>query len=221
MRHYQIAFFDMDGTLLDTSPGILNSLRYTVRVLGLADIDEMRQRTFIGPPLRDSVRRVFGLSDVSVEQFVKIFRQEYQDHQIGNAVLYPDILEALHILREHGIEVAVATNKPQKQAEYLVRKFKMEALIDYILGCDEAGIAEKGTYIRQSMLRFGADGRGVLVGDTSSDAQGARKGGVDLIGVLYGFGFSSEQEALDAGAVYAARSPLEAAEYIRSACRTD
>ena len=214
MKYYQVAFFDMDGTLLDTSPGILNSLKYTIRKLELPDIDETTQRSFIGPPLRDSARRVFGMSQTDAEQFVRIFRMEYENNQIDQASLYPGVFESLRLLREYGIRTAVATNKPQEQAEYLVSKFGMESISDAVFGCDAAGLAEKGMLIRQGMEHFGAGGNGILVGDTISDAYGAKEGGVDLIGVLYGFGFSTKKDALAAGAVFAAETLFDAAGYI-------
>ena len=214
MKHYQAAFFDMDGTLLDPSSGILNSLKYTIHELGLPDIDEAIQRSFIGPPLRDSARRIFDLSEAEAERFVRIFRREYQDNQIHRASLYPGIFESLKQLQEHGVRTAVATNKPQEQAEYLVRKFGMESMLDAVFGCDAAGLMEKGLLIRRGMEHFGADENGVLVGDTISDAYGAKEGGVDLVGVLYGFGFSAEKDALAAGAVFAAETLLDAVGYI-------
>ncbi len=226
MKQYQTAFFDMDGTLLDTSEGILNSLEYTIRKLGLPAPDQQTLRSFIGPPLRDSVRRVYGLpqadtepqvsglSQADTEQFVRIFRQEYEQNQICHASLYPGVLESLQRLRGNGIFTAVATNKPQEQADDLVKLSGMEHLLDAVYGCDAAGEVDKGIRIRQAMQQYGAGANGVLAGDTASDAYGAAAGGVDLIGVLYGFGFSDEKDAAAAGAVFAARSFADAVDYI-------
>lgn len=238
MKQYQTAFFDMDGTLLDTSEGILNSLEYTIRKLGLPVPDQQTLRSFIGPPLRDSVRRVYGLpqadtepqvsglsqadtkwrvsglSQADTEQFVRIFRQEYEQNQICHASLYPGVLESLQRLRSNGIFTAVATNKPQEQADDLVKLSGMEHLLDAVYGCDAAGEVDKGIRIRQAMQQYGAGANGVLAGDTASDAYGAAAGGVDLIGVLYGFGFSDEKDAAAAGAVFAARSFADAVDYI-------
>ena len=61
--NYKTAIFDLDGTITDSGPGIMNAIRYAVKKRGLPDVPEEGLRSFNGPPLKEQFRSVFGLSD--------------------------------------------------------------------------------------------------------------------------------------------------------------
>lgn len=214
MKPYDIVFFDLDGTLADTSPGVIGSLQHTLHRLRLPEPDEGNIRAFLGEPIREFLRRVYQLDAERAEQFVGIFRREYGQNRLFQASLYEGIPEVLEILRAHGIKTAVATNKPQEQADALVDFFQLTPLFDLVLGCDQMGGPGKGALLHQGVRMLLPGGSAALVGDTAFDLAGARESGADFISVLYGFGFCAQDSARSQGAVFEAENPAAVAEYI-------
>ena len=76
MSKYKLVIFDMDGTLADTSPGILNSIRYTIKQMGLNEISLEQMYSHVGPPMEESYNRNFGLTGDSLKQAVS-YHKEY------------------------------------------------------------------------------------------------------------------------------------------------
>lgn len=74
---YQTILFDLDGTLTDSAPGILNSVRYACRKLGLPLPGEAQLRGFLGPPLPWSFRTILGLGEADAARAVAAFREYY------------------------------------------------------------------------------------------------------------------------------------------------
>lgn len=214
MKPYEIVFFDLDGTLADTSPGVVGSLNYTLQKMQLPGLTEADTESFLGSPIRDFLRRVYQLDKAQTEQFVAVFRQEYEQNRLFQADMYEGIPTILDELRSHGLKTAVATNKPQKQADALVEYFHLTALFDVVLGCDEMGKPGKDGLIRQGIQLLMPGANAVLVGDTACDLAGAQKSGVDFISVLYGFGFHDRKVSESQGAIFAAETPAAVAKYI-------
>ena len=91
MRNYDIILFDLDGTLTDSAPGILNSVRYACRKLGLEMPSETTLRKFLGPPLIDSFRQLVGLSDAEADRAVSAFREYFPTKGLFENEVYPGI----------------------------------------------------------------------------------------------------------------------------------
>ena len=74
MIRYKTVLFDLDGTITDSGTGIMNTIRYAVRKYGLAEPEEAVLRSFIGPPLKEQFRKVFGLSEEEGRRMVALYR---------------------------------------------------------------------------------------------------------------------------------------------------
>lgn len=214
MKPYKIVFFDLDGTLADTSPGLVGSLNYTLDKLQLPELDQADVQIFLGARIRDFLPRIYQFDQTETERFVAIFRQEYEQNRLFQANIYGGIPEMLTALRHNGLKTAVATNKPQKQADALIKFFHLTTLFDLVLGCDEMGNPGKSGLITQGIQMLSPGSNAVLVGDTVFDLAGAQESGIDFISVLYGFGFCDRDIAERQGAIFAAQTPAEAAMYI-------
>ena len=113
MRNYDIILFDLDGTLTDSAPGILNSVRYACRKLGLEMPSETTLRKFLGPPLIDSFRQLVGLSDAEADRAVSAFREYFPTKGLFENEVYPGIPALLADLKAAGKTVLIATSKPE------------------------------------------------------------------------------------------------------------
>lgn len=210
MGRYQYYFFDLDGTLVDSEKGITNSVKYVLEKRHIKDYDTDVLRKFIGPPLGESFQKFFGFPKEETEQLVQYYREYYTAGGMYEAEVYDGIEELLKSLKKAGKTLAVATSKPEVFARKILERFGLARYFDCIAGAsmDESRV-DKDVVIEYALLKCGVQekGRAVMVGDREHDILGARKNGLDSIGVLFGFG--SRRELEDAGADYIVQKPDE------------
>lgn len=182
--------FDLDGTLLDTSEGVLTSVRYTLRQMGCPEIDEQQMRGFIGPPIQISLHTIAGFSEEEALFGADIFRDYYKREALMLATPYPGIIELLKQLRELGVKTGVATYKREDYAIDLLRHFGIADLMDVIHGADMEGKLTKADIVELCIKELNEPKpHTILVGDTDHDAKGAEAAGVEFVAVSWGFGY--------------------------------
>lgn len=191
---YDIVLFDLDGTTLDTSEGVINAWKHTIREVGIPVPPDADLRRFIGPPLRDSFTP-FCSDEDQMQRSIAAFRKYYSETGQYQTTAYPGIKELLVALRSHGIRTAVSTLKRQENAEECLRHCGVSEYFDVVVGND--GDRERNTkrlVMEYALKQLGATdpSRVVLIGDSNYDAVGAAQLGVDLIAVTYGFGFGPD-----------------------------
>ena len=91
MRNYDVILFDLDGTLTDSAPGILNSVRYACRKMGLPIPGEETLRRFLGPPLIASFRELMGLDAADADRAVSAFREYFPTKGLFENEVYPGV----------------------------------------------------------------------------------------------------------------------------------
>ena len=204
MRNYDIILFDLDGTLTDSAPGILNSVRYACRKLGLEMPSETTLRKFLGPPLIDSFRQLVGLSDAEADRAVSAFREYFPTKGIFENEVYPGIPALLADLKAAGKTVLIATSKPEEFAKRIMEHFNLAQYCDFICGAtlDETR-TDKAEVIAYALDTIGlTDKTGVvMVGDREHDVIGAKKNALPCIGALYGYGTREELQSAGAAAI--------------------
>lgn len=201
---WSCVLFDLDGTLMDSAPGITGSL---VRVLTNAGLDVPAAETlnsFVGPPLLDSLMSGCGLTESAARDLLVDYRQDYSDHGAFDSAVFPGIRGVLGDLASAGIPLAVATSKPQIQALRILKHFELDQYFRVIAGANEDESRSKKSDIVQDALtelrERGLDiSQPVMVGDRSFDVVGAAAHSVPTILVEWGYG--SPQEALGSIAV--------------------
>lgn len=186
---YRGIIFDLDGTLLNTEEGILSSVRYATDAMGYEPLSDEVMRTFIGPPVKHSLMRVYGLDDAEAAKATEVFREQYKNHDLLKSTPYEGIIELLKNLKEKGFLVGVATLKRQDYAVILLDHFHISDYCDCICGSDFASKMLKIDVLRNCLeqLRLTPD-EAILIGDTASDGTGAAQAGTDFLAVTYGFG---------------------------------
>ena len=213
MKNYRTVAFDLDGTLTDPKRGLTAAFAYGLRKIGLdiGDVDSLKK--FIGPPLRDSFRDEYGLSEQDADDALMLFREYFGVYGWWDNELYDGIHDLLSSLKAAGKTLVLATSKPEVYSSKILKLFGLSDYFDFAEGASfDSSREKKCDVLAYALERVGAnDERGrseaVLVGDTRFDVEGARLCGVDSIGVTYGYG--SEAELSEQGATYIATSVAE------------
>lgn len=210
-QQFKCVIFDVDGTLLDTSRGIITSVRHTIDKFQLEQLDDAIIKTFIGPPIQNSFRRIYGFDDEKIAQMTDAFRERYKNEDLLLAEPYEGIFDVLEQLLANGIIVAIATYKRKDYARSIMEHFGFDKFTNIICGSDFEGRLKKKDIIRQAMEEAGIDDLSgvVMVGDSDNDADGARENNVKFIGVTYGFGFKTKEEVQNIGAIGVAGTARE------------
>lgn len=195
-KKYKLAIFDVDGTLLDTSKGLLSSTIYMIKQLGYTMPEEKVLLSFVGPRIQDSVQRVFGLQGEQLKEATDIFRNHYKEKDVLRARPYDGIYDVLSTLKEYGLHIAAATNKRQDFTDELMEKYKFFPHIEGAYGTDMMEKLKKADLIHKCLDSFSECRleEAVMIGNSDYDAQAAYEVGIDFVGVTYGFGFSTAED---------------------------
>ena len=188
---YKSLLFDLDGTLTDSSEGVINGCLYALGKMGCTISPDFDMKKLIGPPFMWSFKEYFGLTAEESEKAIMIYREFYTPIGIHQNKVYDGIEDMLKLLKENGYDLLVATSKPKPQAEFVLEKFGLQKYISYVAGCplNESGVT-KADVIRNAFEHTKAKDKSeiVMIGDTHFDIDGATECGIDSIGVLYGMG---------------------------------
>ena len=211
---YKYIFFDLDGTLTDSAPGITNSVAYALKKYGI-DADPKELIPFVGPPLITSFKERYGFSEEQAREAVVFYREYFADKGLFENIPYDGIADTLRRLREKGYKLVTATSKPEVYAVKIMEHFGLAKYFELIAGSsfDETR-TEKYEVIEYAIEKLGIGDRSsiLMVGDRWHDVSGAKEAGMDCVAVLYGYGDRTELE----GANYFASSPIEVADVIES-----
>ena len=194
---YETIIFDLDGTILDSAPGIRAGLAYALEKLGRPFPADLDLRLCMGPPLSWSFTALLGLPESRADEAVDIYREYYGQSGLYQAEIYPGLLDLLRDLNEAGAAVCLATSKSEIMARRMLEHFGLTPFLrEAVMASGRERLSAKKQMIEEVLSRRGPKaGRAVMIGDTFYDAEGAGGAGVDFIGVLYGYGRREEMEA--------------------------
>jgi len=210
MNHFSHIIFDLDGTLSDNTRGIAASLEYTLKKMQIDGFNGSLPDGFIGPPLQQGFKDLFGLDDRNTQTAVKYFRQYYSVHGLLENDPYPGVSEMLEELCFAGKKLYIATAKLEKYARLICEHFGFDKYIVQLKGADYNGsYGTKSNLISQLLQseHLFPSKSIVMTGDTVLDIEGGKENGLSTIAVTYGFGKKEDLEK--AGPDYQAESVEE------------
>lgn len=212
---FNLAIFDFDGTVMDTSSGIFATANAAIEYLGLQpETDRSILARFVGPPIRDSFVAVYNLEEALIDRAVEAYRVLYDEKGRFGAELYDGMLETLQTLRAHGYKTAIATLKPEHLVKQMTDHFGLDGYFDSIRGSDPHHKTNKAAVMRHVLEDLKTDcQKSVLIGDTPHDEEGAKETGCSFIAAEWGFGFPKGHQGSSATLAVAKR-PLELLELL-------
>lgn len=211
----KLIIFDLDGTLLDTSEGILHCYHKTAKLLNLKKNPIDNDSIVIGGPLSDGFRTLYDIPDEEIlAKAIDTYRNLYADEGITKFKAYSGIDTALSKLKSDGYKLGVATLKLEEYAKTMLNDAGLAKYFDIIHGWDGTEKCTKAYTVTKVLFEEKCLAKdAVLVGDSVYDKKGAEIAGVDFLGVTYGFGIKQGDKANSR--FDTVDSPIELTEYFK------
>ncbi len=198
--------FDMDGTLVDSRPGIVAAMNQTLAALGEPEQPEAALVARIGPPLQQTWSELLRLPLDEVADVVASYRERYRGLMRDGTHVYPGVEKLLTGLRQDGHLLAVATSKTQPIAVELLEHLGLDGHFAVVRGPVPPSAEGKAVTVGRALEALGLPEGALLVGDRHHDVEGGHAHGLEVIGA--GWGYAVGNELTDAGAVAVAAEPL-------------
>ncbi|WP_372776113.1 HAD hydrolase-like protein [Mangrovibacterium sp.] len=199
MALFSSIIFDLDGTLVDSKPGLQNSLAYMLSGMGLTHRAEEYISLMIGPPIQSALKDVFGFNDKQVETGVRLFREYYGQRGLYEGEVYPGIQLLLEELICEGVKLYVATSKKTIFVPEILRHFELDSYFDDLEGAGNGDLHTKAELITRLMdrNRIQPAKEVLMIGDTKFDVVGGKANEIATLAVGYGFGNRAELQELN------------------------
>lgn len=194
---YDVAIFDLDGTLTDPKVGITTCVQYALSAIGIDEPDIDNLEDFIGPPLMEHFMERYSLDEATARGCVEKYRERYNPIGVYENEKYDGMDELLSCLKERGIRLAVASSKPKVLVDKVLDYFDLAKYFDIVTGSELDGSrTRKSDVIRYAFELMDEKGmshnKPIMIGDRKHDIIGAREAGIPCMAVAYGYGTMEE-----------------------------
>jgi phosphoglycolate phosphatase len=186
--------FDLDGTLVETAPDLVDTLNWVFRREGLPELPYAEARNMIGGGARRMIENGLRLEgrvvdDAEMNRMLADFLRYYGEHVADRSRPFPGLDAALDQLARHGFRFAVCTNKREGLSRLLLEALKMTHRFEAICGPDTFNIYKPDPEILRRTIRAagGAMARSIMVGDSETDIATARAAGIPIVAVDFGY----------------------------------
>jgi phosphoglycolate phosphatase len=194
MNPHPTVVFDLDGTLVDTAPDLINALNFVLNREGLPAVPLKSARNMIGAGARKLLERgleVDGrhVSPGDLDRLTGDFIDHYAAHIADQSRPFEGLAGALDHLSSQGCRFAVCTNKLEWLSKLLLDELQLSSRFSAICGADTFGVSKPDPAIlQQTVARAGGHlASTIMVGDAGPDIGVARRAGVPVIGVDFGY----------------------------------
>ncbi|WP_371176762.1 HAD hydrolase-like protein [Buchananella felis] len=196
---FSCVLFDVDGTLVDSAPVVIDVFEDTLPALGLPVPPPAELLKQVGPPLWESFPDL-GVAPADVPAAITAYRSRYVERCL-EPPLFPGMDDVLARLASTGLPLATATSKQEPMARAQMDHLGLTNRFTVIAGATPGPDSTKATVVRDAIARLAAAGadvsRPVLVGDRIFDLNGAREVGIECIAVGWGYAQPGEMDDAD------------------------
>ena len=189
-----IIVFDLDGTLIDTAPDLLDSLNHSLGAGGVAVTDLKGFHQFVGHGARVMIERAYAAQRVALEhaehdRLIALFLDHYGTNIPGKSKPYPGVPAALARFKAAGFRLAICTNKTEDFSLRLTAALGMTGLFSAICGSDTFAFRKPDPrHLIETIEKAGGDPyRAVMVGDSRTDIDTAKAAGIPVVAVDFGY----------------------------------
>jgi phosphoglycolate phosphatase len=207
MKPFDLIMFDLDGTLVETAPEIMDAVNDTLRQFALTEVTQQQVNDWIGHGTRELLVQALADRTGSTADAVRtgaqlatilpVYDSHYQQRCGTRSHLYPHVRETLQALRAQGVKLAVVTNKEGRYTQVVMDVHTLGPLFDAVVSGDTFATKKPNPAgVAHCLAQFGvAADRALFVGDSSIDAATARNAGVPVWLLPYGYNMGQPIEA--------------------------
>lgn len=183
--------FDLDGTIVDTSPDIVDSVRYVLKLLNLPYRPYEAIRDSIGGGAFEILRR--NVPDEYHEQLnsiVEIFKNHYDRNCTNKSFLYPNVVELLEMLKTNKKKIAIYTFKTRDATNKILLDYDIDQYFDAVVTKDDVTKPKpdpEGIYRIMDILNYHTKEKIIMIGDTQFDVLTGKNANVHTLGVTFGY----------------------------------
>ena len=183
--------FDLDGTLIDSSSGVVSATNFALKSIGERERAPAEITAFIGFPLQSMFSH---FSSGSYSDFFRIFQEYGSDSIAASAVPIDGADATLRSLFKEGYKIGIGTTKMRVHINKILRKLDWENIIAAYAGADDVVNVKPSpeVYLKVMNLLGGNQRNSLVIGDTINDVKAARSAGLPVVGVNSPFGDNSE-----------------------------
>ncbi len=189
----ELLIFDLDGTLSDSSEGILHCYRKTGEAFGRPDIPEEVLRTGLVGPFAENMKRIVGIPDERLMEGVAFYVSLFAKEGFEKGKAFPGTAEALGKLRDRGHRMCVATLMAEEFSERTLERLGIRGFFDMVCSASTKVPVSKTELVTRCLEGMGRrPEEAVVIGDSVDDLEAARSVGAGFVGVTYGYGLTRE-----------------------------
>lgn len=199
----ELLLFDLDGTLIDSSPDLANSINYMLTTLKRETFAQEIIDSWVGNGAQTLVKRALsGAKEIDENAFTKeyfenalqIFLNHYKENVCVDTILYPQVNETLKKLYEMDFKIAIITNKPYEFVEPILKKLQIDQFFETHIGGDSLSKRKPEPEPLLYMCeKFAIDiTKAIMIGDSKNDILAAKAANMDSIAVNYGYNYGED-----------------------------
>lgn len=195
--------FDFDGTIVDTSEGIIKSMHYAFEKLGIETLPDLKIKEVIGPPLPEMFKILLNSNDKEIiNKGIFYFREMYSKNGLIQLNLYDNVQDTLSYLNNINISLFIVTSKPYEFAKIITENLGIKKYFKDISGVSlNEAVKSKGDRIGEIINKYKLKSeKTLMIGDRKEDVLAAKQNKLSTIGMLYGFG--KKEDLKSAGCAY-------------------
>lgn len=197
---YDYLIFDLDGTLVDTCPDIIETVKYIIDRYGFQQKSDAFIRSCIGGGARNVLLKALGADQAALidAEILPLFVAYYTEHCDNKTFAYDGVETVLQHYKNQGKALSVATFKIRSATEKILKKLKLIDYFDILVTADDVKNPKPHPDCIIAILDYYNcnPAKAVLIGDTKTDYLTGTNAGIDVCGVTFGYGDPDEMRAL-------------------------
>ena len=198
----KLLIFDLDGTLSDSSAGVIHCYKKTCEKFGVKNVPEEEFRKGLGGPFAENLLRITGLPKERLREAVDYYVSVFASEGFGMCRGFPGIRETLENLRSQGYRMCVATLMADDFTGKFLGKLGIDGLFDSVRSANVSVPVTKKELILKCLEDAGTAGKdAVMIGDSADDMESAAEAGLGFIAAAYGYGLP-ESVCIEKGIKY-------------------
>jgi phosphoglycolate phosphatase len=191
----RVVIFDLDGTLVDTAPDIIDALNRSLVDSGLAEVDDAAGRSFIGGGARQLVKlgvvadRGEDAEDELIDSTFDRFLTYYGESSTDRSVIYPGVRDVLEQFASENLPMGVCTNKPHDISLVVLEALDLMRYFRTVIGGDALPVRkpQAGHILETAARTLPGYSQAIMIGDSATDVAAARNSKVPVVAVSYGY----------------------------------